>query len=90
MKTKCQEVVDLASTSTALSPEAMVVSDEKYVCSSPFSEGDSSKSTEGTTEEPVSNSSSSVICSNLDCGDDPGLWLNNVVILLIFWLFPEL
>lgn len=65
----------MALTSTTLNQEAVELSEGKDVCSS---EGDrqkeSSKTREGTTEEPVSNLSSSVICSNLDCGDDPGLW----------------
>ncbi|XP_067126051.1 zinc finger MYM-type protein 1-like [Centruroides vittatus] len=75
-ETECQENIYVASTSTALNPEAMEVSEEKFVCCSPSSEGDSrkTKTREGTTEEPVSNLASPLICSSLDCGNDPGLW----------------
>lgn len=68
---ECQENFDIASTSTALNPGTMDVSEEKDVC---FSEEEFIKAREGTAKEPISNLSSSVICSNLDCGDDPGLW----------------
>lgn len=83
-ETECQENNEVALTSTALNQEAVELSEEKDVCSS---EGESSKTREGTTEEPVSNLSSSVICSNLDCGDDPGLWpasmTNDLVNILV-------
>lgn len=60
-KKRCYENVDVASTNTALNPIAMEISEENYVCCNSFSKGDSRKSREGTTKEPVSNLSSSVM-----------------------------
>lgn len=74
-ETECQEDIEVALTSTTLNQDAMDVIEEKDIC---FLEGESSKMKEGSAEEPVSSLLSSAICSNLDCGDDPGLWPVNV------------
>lgn len=84
----------------ALNQEAVDLSGQKDVCSS---EGESSTTRKSTTEETVTVrnlSSSSEICSNLDCGDDPGLWparMNNDLVNILVsrgsiqvsnWNFP--
>lgn len=71
---ECQEILDSATASTSTDPEPMEVSEEKKICCSPSSDGDSSDTREGTAEEPISGTSSSAVCSSLTCGDDPGLW----------------
>lgn len=73
---ECPQNFDEASTSAGLNQEAMDVSEEKkeVYTSEGESSGEFSETRKGTTAEPVSNLSSSVIGSNLDYGDDPGLW----------------
>lgn len=78
-ETECHEDIEVACSSTALNQ-----TEEKDICSS--EEASSKTRDEGTTEEPVSSLSSSVSCSTLDCGDNPGLWPASIMILFIFWL----
>lgn len=74
-ETESEENVAVALSGTSINQEAMDVSEQT---------GESSK----TTEEPVRNVAPSlVICSNLDCSDDPGLWpasmTNEIVNILV-------